>query len=52
MLPQVLYAPFLYHLNKPGDGVFAGGFASRKHPIFPYLLRRYPFLTLQVKEVK
>jgi len=29
-----------YHLNKLGSGGFAGGFAARKPPIFPHLLRR------------
>jgi hypothetical protein len=39
-----IYMVWLYLINKsldkPGSGVFAGGFAARKHPIFPYLLRR------------
>ena len=30
-----------YHLNKLGGGGFAGGFAARKTPIFPHLLKRY-----------
>ena len=31
----------VYHLSKLGGGVFAGGFAARKHPIFPHLLKGY-----------